>query len=92
MIRTFVDAGVFIAAARGTGTGAERALQVLRELNREFASSLFLKLEVPLAICPSVLQAIDQTRLACLYKVFRHSPVLTLHSFSVQSALPLTRI
>ena len=46
MIRTFVDAGVLIAAARGTGTGAERALQVLKDLNREFASSLFLKLEV----------------------------------------------
>ncbi len=29
MIRTSVDAGVLIVAARGTGTGAERALQVL---------------------------------------------------------------
>lgn len=46
MIRTFVGAGVLIAAARGTGAGAERALQVLKDQNREFASSLFLKLEV----------------------------------------------
>jgi len=46
MILTFVDAGVLIAAARGTGSGAQSALQVLRDPNREFASSLFLKLEV----------------------------------------------
>lgn len=46
MIRTFVDTGVLIAAARGTGIGAERALHVLRDPNREFASSIFLKLEV----------------------------------------------
>lgn len=46
MIRTFVDAGVLIAAARGTGAGAERALQFLADPNREFASSSFLKLEV----------------------------------------------
>ena len=46
MIRTFVDTGVLIAAARGTGIGAERALLVLRDPNREFACSIFLKLEV----------------------------------------------
>jgi predicted nucleic acid-binding protein len=46
MIRTFIDAGVLIAAARGTGIGAERALNTLKESNREFASSIFLKLEV----------------------------------------------
>lgn len=46
MIRTFIDAGVLIAAGRGTGDSAERALQVLKDLNREFASSPFLKLEV----------------------------------------------
>lgn len=46
MIRTFVDAGVLIAAGRGAGAGAERALQVLKDLNREFTSSSFLKLEV----------------------------------------------
>lgn len=46
MIRTFVDTGVLIAAARGTGIGAERALHVLRDPNREFVASMFLKLEV----------------------------------------------
>ncbi|NJN87798.1 MAG: nucleic acid-binding protein [Leptolyngbyaceae cyanobacterium SL_7_1] len=46
MICTFVDAGVLIAAARGTGAGAAAALQVLQDSEREFASSSFLKLEV----------------------------------------------
>lgn len=46
MIRTFIDAGVLIAAARGTEIGTVRALQVLIDPNREFVSSLFLKLEV----------------------------------------------
>ncbi|MGK7878109.1 MAG: type II toxin-antitoxin system VapC family toxin [Xenococcaceae cyanobacterium] len=46
MIRTFVDTGVLIAAARGTGVGAQRTLNILRDPNREFATSIFLKLEV----------------------------------------------
>ena len=46
MIRTFIDAGVLIAAARGKGELASRALSVLKEPNREFASSILLKLEV----------------------------------------------
>ncbi len=46
MIRTFIDTGVLIAAARSQGDLAERALQILEDENREFASSIFLKLEV----------------------------------------------
>jgi predicted nucleic acid-binding protein len=46
MIRTFIDAGVLIAAARGVGIVAERALTILEDPNREFASSIFIKLEV----------------------------------------------
>lgn len=46
MIRTFVDAGVLIAAARGMGVGADNALQILGDSNREFVSSSFLRLEV----------------------------------------------
>lgn len=46
MIRTFIDTGVLIAAARSQGEIAERALQILEDGNREFASSIFLKLEV----------------------------------------------
>lgn len=46
MIRTFIDAGVLIAAARGTGTGQEAALAILEDGNREFVSSMFLKMEV----------------------------------------------
>ena len=46
LIRTFLDTGVLISAARGTGKEAERALQIIRDPNREFASSQFLKLEV----------------------------------------------
>lgn len=46
MIRTFIDAGVLIYAARSQGDLAERALQILEDDNREFCSSIFLKLEV----------------------------------------------
>jgi predicted nucleic acid-binding protein len=46
MIRTFIDSGVLIAAARGEGEIAEKALQILEDHKREFASSVFLKLEV----------------------------------------------
>jgi predicted nucleic acid-binding protein len=46
MICTFIDSGVLIAAARGEGEIAERALQILEDNKREFASSQFLKLEV----------------------------------------------
>jgi predicted nucleic acid-binding protein len=46
MIRTFIDTGVLISAARGTGETATKALQILKDTNREFASSIFLKLEV----------------------------------------------
>lgn len=46
MICTFIDSGVLIAAARGEGEIAERALQILEDNQREFASSLFLNLEV----------------------------------------------
>jgi hypothetical protein len=44
--KTFLDAGVLIAAARGKDIEAARAMQVLDDPNREFVSSLFLKLEV----------------------------------------------
>jgi len=46
VIRTFLDAGVLITAARGTGEEATKALQILKDPNREFATSQFLKLEV----------------------------------------------
>ncbi len=46
MIRTFIDSGVLIYAARGEDAIAEVALQFLEDSNREFASSIFLKLEV----------------------------------------------
>ena len=43
---TFVDAGVLIAAARGSDEAAERAMEVLDDPTREFASSTFVQLEV----------------------------------------------
>ncbi|URD51511.1 PIN domain-containing protein [Chroococcidiopsis sp. CCNUC1] len=46
MTCTFLDSGVLIAAARGEGAIAQRALAILRDPNRDFASSIFLKLEV----------------------------------------------
>jgi len=51
MKRTFVDAGVLIAAARGTDSLFARALGILDDPEREFASSAFVKLEtLPKAI------------------------------------------
>jgi len=42
----FVDAGVLIAAARGTDEVAQRALGALDDPDAVFASSIFVKLEV----------------------------------------------
>lgn len=46
LIRTFLDSGVLISAARGTDEEANTALQIISDPYREFASSRFLKLEV----------------------------------------------
>src|SRR5437868_690445 len=46
MIRTYIDAGVLITAARGIAPIAIKALEVLDDPNREYVSSMFLKLEV----------------------------------------------
>ncbi len=46
MIRTFIDSGVLIAAARGEGIMAQTSLDILQDTNREFAFSIFLKMEV----------------------------------------------
>jgi predicted nucleic acid-binding protein len=43
---TFIDSGVLIYAARGQGEIAAVALGILTDSNREFASSIFVKLEV----------------------------------------------
>jgi predicted nucleic acid-binding protein len=45
---TFVDSGVLVTAARGVGEDSEKALEILADSNREFASSEFIKLEVSL--------------------------------------------
>ena len=46
MIITFADADVLIYAARGMGLSAKRAMDILSDPDREFVSSIFLKLEV----------------------------------------------
>ena len=46
MIRTFLDAGVLIAAARGDTALSQRALEIVKERERVFVSSLFIRLEV----------------------------------------------
>lgn len=46
MTRTFLDAGVLIAAVRGQPHVAARALAILDDPAREFVSSEFVKLEV----------------------------------------------
>ncbi len=46
MIITFVDAGVLIAAARGTTDVSAPAMAILDDPDRSFASSDFIRLEV----------------------------------------------
>jgi predicted nucleic acid-binding protein len=46
MKRTYVDSGVLIAAARGIDAIAQRAMNILDDPEREFVSSVFVKLEV----------------------------------------------
>ena len=46
MTITFVDAGVLIAAARGTTEVSARAMVILDDPARSFASSEFIRLEV----------------------------------------------
>ncbi|HVR97189.1 MAG TPA: PIN domain-containing protein [Thermoanaerobaculia bacterium] len=46
MTLTFVDSGVLIAAARGEGEVCLRALEILDDPARSFASSTFIELEV----------------------------------------------
>jgi len=43
---TFVDAGVLIAAARGSSRASQIALSILNDPERVFASSTFVRLEV----------------------------------------------
>ena len=43
---TFFDASVLIAAARGGSVQAARAMEILDDPTRQFASSPFLRLEV----------------------------------------------
>lgn len=46
MIRTYLDAGVLISAARGEAPLATKALDILDDPNRQLVSSIFLKLEI----------------------------------------------
>jgi hypothetical protein len=46
MIRTYLDSGILIIAARGVEDASVCAISVLGDPEREFVSSLFLKLEV----------------------------------------------
>lgn len=46
MIRTFLDAGVLIVAARGSDTTSFKASAILNDMSRLFVASMFLQLEV----------------------------------------------
>ena len=46
MKRTYIDSGVLIAAIRGVDPIAQKALEILDDPDREFVSSMFVKLEV----------------------------------------------
>ncbi|KYC39125.1 nuclease [Scytonema hofmannii PCC 7110] len=43
---SFIDSGVLVTAARSVGEWSEKALSILEDSEREFASSEFIKLEV----------------------------------------------
>jgi predicted nucleic acid-binding protein len=43
---SFIDSGVLVTAARGVGEDSEKALEILADSKREFASSFFVKIEV----------------------------------------------
>lgn len=44
--RTFIDAGVLIAAARGEDAPSMNALEILDDQSRKFVSSPFIEIEV----------------------------------------------
>ncbi|NJM89624.1 MAG: type II toxin-antitoxin system VapC family toxin [Hydrococcus sp. RU_2_2] len=46
MTITFIDSGVLVTAVRGEEELAQKAFAILEDSEREFASSLFIKLEV----------------------------------------------
>lgn len=46
MIKTYINSGVLISASNNPGPTGNRALLVLDDPNREFASSIFVKMEV----------------------------------------------
>jgi len=46
VIRTFLDSGVLIAAARGTGAQGTRALALFNDPDRVFVTSEFVRMEV----------------------------------------------
>lgn len=70
-LRTFVDAGVLIEAARGIGAEHERAMRLLDDERREFVASNFLKLEV----LPKPLYYKQATE-AAFYEVFFNKMVI----------------
>ena len=46
MTITFIDSGVLVTASRGVENLSDKAIAILAEADREFASSEFIKLEV----------------------------------------------
>ena len=46
MIKTYLDSGVLIAAARGTNIVSSRAILILDDDQRQFCSSCFVRLEI----------------------------------------------
>lgn len=45
-VRTFIDSGLLIAAARGSRELSERAMEILDDPEREYVTSDFVRLEV----------------------------------------------
>ena len=46
MTITFIDSGVLVTASRGVEDLSDKAISLLASVDREFASSVFIKLEV----------------------------------------------
>lgn len=85
MIRTFLDAGVLIAAARGRGMIDLRAHMILDDPERSFATSEYIRME----ILPKALYHRQSTEVLLYEQFFSRaahivpsSPTLTQHAYA----------
>jgi predicted nucleic acid-binding protein len=82
LIRTFLDAGVLIAAVRGEATEAARALAILEDPERSFIASDFLRMEV----LPKALYYQRPAEVALYERFFSKARLITVSAALVTQA------